>query len=350
MADSFGMDYGHHNCRDYYVSPHIAPTTIAKTIYNRSPLFRHESFQELEQRSRSPQKSSFPLLQLPLELRQQILSYLLPRTIEKSNANPLANHARNFSAVKKREAKGMIVPKSTPGRAGPKTVMWKRGNVALLSVCRQLHEECAELLYGSNTFLLFVTYNGTKFRFNWLLESGMAPTRHLDFLELIPKKYMVLIRRVLINVDHVDSYTGMIKYNISGKGLTHGIRRQVQRLVNALQPEEDEEGDESLSLTKVSIRVSNGNTCLDQIKSDVVRQREGNRINSDVEEMLEPFSDWRAVREVTITGAVTDNFARELEAKMKSDEKLNLATRLSHRVKDLDMYPTPQLCVYGNDI
>ncbi|KXT04918.1 hypothetical protein AC578_3439 [Pseudocercospora eumusae] len=347
------MDPGHYNCRDYYIQPHFAPTTISKTIYNRSPLFRHESFQELEQRSRSPQKSKFPLLDLPLELRQQIFSYLLPRTIEKSNTNPLATYARNFSAVKKREARGMIVPTINPLQSRSKTVMWRRGNISLLMVCRQIHDECAELLYGGNTFLLFTTYNGTTFRFNWLLDNGMAPTRHLPFLELLSKKYMSLIRRVIVNVDHVDSYTGMIKYNVSGKGLTHGIRKQVQRLVNALQPAEDVESNdfhERQCLTKVTIRVSNGNAFLDQVKSDIVRQRESIRVNEDLEEMLEPFSNWRAVREVAITGAVNDNYAKQLEAKMKSTERLDDATRLSRRLDDLDLAVVPQLCVYGNDI
>lgn len=354
------MDYGHYNCRDYHIEPHLAPTTISKILTSRTiptpSLARHESFQELEQRSRSPPKAKFPLLRLPLELRQHIFSYLLPTTLEHSDPNPLASHARNFSAVKKRSEKGMVIP--APGeRRGPTHVVWRRGNVHLLSVCRQIHDECADLLYGSNTFLLFVTYSGITFRFSWLLKSGFAPNRRYNFLELLPKKYLCLLRRVIVNVDHVDNYTGMIKFNVSGKGLTAGLKRQCQRLVNALQPPSlagdggEAESSAERRLTRVTIRVSNGNSVVDQLKSESsARQREGgSKVNEDLEEMLEPFSDLRGVREVAINGAVNESYARSLEAKMQSLEKPDMES-MTRRLHDLEMAPPPQMCVYGNDM
>ncbi|KAI5364867.1 hypothetical protein Slin15195_G044050 [Septoria linicola] len=351
------MDTGHYNCRDYYVSPHFAPTTIAKTITARSPLlFRHESFDELEQRSRSPLKMSrFPFLRLPLEIRQQIYLLLLPRTIEHSKPNPLASHALNFSAVKKRSARGMVVPQSDPGYSRAAHIVWQRGNIRLLSVCRQMHNECAELLYGNSTFLLFITYTGISFRFNWLLLSGMAPQRKYDFLELLPKKYMALVKRVVVNIDHVDSYTGMIKFNVSGKGLTHGLRKQVQRLVNVLQspqmvdPKEEHTIDNGLAgrqvaarrLAKVNIRVSNGNAVLDQIKSEIVRKREGGiRVNEDLEEMLEPFADLRGVREVEVAGAVTDSFAKSLRSSMMDTNPADTTATVTRSLLDLDLHPS----------
>ncbi|KAF2170718.1 hypothetical protein M409DRAFT_63800 [Zasmidium cellare ATCC 36951] len=359
------MDFGHYNCRDYYHSPHFAPTTI---VSDRSPFYRHESFDELEQRSRSPAsfKPKFPLLKLPLELRQQIFNYLLPRTIQHSDPNPLASHARNFSAVKKRAAKGMVVPKPETAQRGPTHVVWQRGNIKLLSVCRQIHDECADMMYGRNTFLLFVTYAGITFRYSWLLPTGMTPNRHYSFLELLSEKYMTRIKRVIVNVDHVDSYTGMIKFNVTGKGLTHGLRKQVQRLVNALQPpppsnEDDEDGyvfvpgdsyatNKGRQLAKVNIRVSNGNVYLDQIKSEAVRQREaGNKISEDVAEMLEPFGDLRGVREVAISGAVTPEFAHSLEEMMRSTAPHDRATALTKTMHDLEL-ASPPICVYGNDL
>lgn len=360
------MDKGHYNCRDYYISPHFAPTTITN---DRAPFNRHESFDELEQRSRSPAsfKPKFPLLKLPLELRQQIFNYLLPRTIKHSDPNPLASHARNFSAVKKRAAKGMIVPKQDPPQRGPSHVVWQRGNIKLLSVCRQIHDECADMLYGRNTFLLFVTYAGITFRYSWLLPTGMTPNRHFPFLELLSSNYMTRIKRIIVNVDHVDSYTGMIKFNVSGKGLTHGLRKQVQRLVNALQPpppsNEDEEDyvfvkadeskideDEDRRLAKVNVRVSNGNVYLNQIKSEAVRQRDaGDKISEDVEEMLEPFADLIGVREAAVSGAVTDTFARSLEARMRSTKPPDRTTVPTKSMSDLEM-ATYQMCVYGNDM
>ncbi|EME42936.1 hypothetical protein DOTSEDRAFT_173475 [Dothistroma septosporum NZE10] len=361
------MDTGHYNCRDYYVSPHFAPTTI--TNDRRSvPLFRHESFDELEQRSRSPAsfKPKFPLLQLPLELRQQIFSYLLPRTYDRSDPNPLADHARNFSAVKKRKAKGMIVPKPEPPQRGGAHIVWQRAYVDLLRVCRQIHNECAEMVYGRNTFLLFLTYSGITFRFNYLLPTGMAPSRRFNFLELMPKRYLALVKRVVVNVDHVDSYTGMIKFNVSGKGLMHGLRNQVRRLVNGLQPlpalDRESEDNKVTSdgrdsgtefcnerrLAKVHVRVSNGNAVLDQIKS---QREEAVKIEQDVEDMLAPLGDLRGVRDVAITGAVMKPFAESLRQKMMGNDKLEHSTAISKalRVLELDM-TTPQLCVYGNDI
>ncbi|KAK4621944.1 hypothetical protein CLAFUW4_06857 [Fulvia fulva] len=366
------MDQGHYNCRDYDVSPHFRPTTIATTTTTSSrtsaPLFRHESFDELEQRSRSPAsfKPKFPLLQLPLELRRQIFNYLLPRTYDRSDPNPLASHARNFSAVKKRAAKGMIIPKADIQRGGAH-IVWQRANADLLRVCRQIHDECAEMLYGGNTFLLFLTYSGIAFRFNYLLPTGMAPSRRFNFLELMPKRYLALVKRVVVNVDHVDSYTGMIKFNVGGKGLTHGLSNQVRRLVNALQPplalndepkhdEVHESGRDSgmemrsdeRRLAKVHVRVSNGNVVLGQIKS---QREEALKIEQDVETMLAPFGDLRGVRDVAITGAVMKPFADSLRQKMMGNEKLEhtIAVTKALRVLELDM-TAPQLCVYGNDI
>ena len=400
------MDTGHYNCRDYHITPHFAPTTL--TNNGRYQLPRHESWSELEHRARSPAsfKSKFPLLKLPLELRQQILSYLLPKTKETSDANPLTSHARNFSAVQKRGAKGMILPSAlaTTTSASSTNVVWQKGNIDLFSVCRQLHNECAELVYGSNTFLLFITFSGITFRFRWLLPSGLAPSRSYPFLELLPERYLRLVKRVVVHIDHVDSYTGMIKFNVGGKGLTHGLRRQVQRLVNALKTpprtaalmgdnmevkdSSDERKPDERQLSKLIIRVSNGNAVLDTIKSGVVRQREGGinsevgyqyeggvksevvhllgngvkpdivrpresgvKVSEDLETMLEPFRQLYGVREVSVRGAVTESFARDLEASMRSPTPPDHITPNDGKVDDAGMdAPLAGVCVYGNDI
>jgi len=374
------MDQGNYNCRDYYISPHISPITIA-TETSRPQCFRHESWQEMEERCRSPasKKPKFPLLCLPLELRQEILSYLLPRTRELLESNPLGSHARNFSAVQKRVARGMVLPEAPttkginssarpkpPGRyedrvsgrpaaqvstnmiSIPSNVVWQRGNINILPVCRQLHDECAEMIYGTNTFLLFVTFNGITFRFRWLLPSGLAPSASKGFLELLPPKYLQLIKRVVIHIDHVDSYTGQIKFNVGGKGLTHGLRRQVQRLVTALKPP-DPLTDRRL--TKINIRISNGNAVIDALKSDPRQRDAGYRVSDDVETMLEPFKQLYGVREVSVSGAVTVLFARELEAAMTSTDPPP-EVQIGNVDADGDVFGTPVagLCVYGNDI
>ncbi|CZT21798.1 uncharacterized protein RCC_07664 [Ramularia collo-cygni] len=144
----------------------------------------------------------------------------------------------------------------------------------------------------------------------------------------------------------------MIKFNVSGKGLAHGLRKQVERLVIALQPVPNDPTrdlvDQERRLTKIRIQVSNGNPILDQIKSDVARKREGkfnngnamldqtksevgrqrdgkDRVSEDLEAILDPFGNLRGVRNVQITGAVTKSFSESLATKMMSTEMVDAA-------------------------
>jgi hypothetical protein len=376
------MDTGTYNCRDYHITPHFSPTTLTNNNALRNAhLQRHESWADLEQRSRSPasNKPKFPLLKLPLELRQQILSYLLPHTQELgSHVDALESHVRNFSAVQKRVRKGMELPpekkvepvkrqdtvsSSRSSMNVPSNIAWRRGNTSLFAVCRQLHDECADMVYGSNTFLLGVTFSNITFRFRYLLPSGMAPQREYAFLELMPARYLRRLRRVFISVDHVDSYTGMIKYNVSGKGLVHGIRRQVLKLVCALQPmatsHEDEGCDEIAAveeepsrpgLARVVIRISSGNTVTTSLKAQF---GEVQRISQDIEEILEPFGHFCGVRDPRVVGAVGQAYARELEERMRDPEpRQQPGCCCSGGMADLvvDEKKAVQLCVYGNDI
>lgn len=324
------MDQGHYNCRDYYISPHLAATTITS---DHPPLWRHESFEQLEQRSRSPasQKPKFPLFKLPLEIRQEILSYLLPHTQKFKDSGGLAQHVRDFSAVKKRQARGMpVATGSTMMAVGQNNVVWQRGNIDILRVNKQLHDECAELIYGTNTFLLFISYTGISFRFRWLLPSGLAPSRNYPFLELLSEKYVRLVRKVSVSVDLVDSYTGMIKFNVSGHGLTDGLRKQVQRLVNALRSDGIQgQEHEHRQLSRVSIRVQNGDNFLEARKSDIVRRRDGSlKSFDDVEQLLEPFQDLYGVGTVSVVGAVSDDYAQALTELMMSKQRRNAVRRI----------------------
>jgi hypothetical protein len=376
------MDTGTYNCRDYHITPHFSPTTLTNNnnVLRNAHLQRHESWADLEQRSRSPasMKPKFPLLKLPLELRQQILSYLLPHTQELgSHVDALESHVRNFSAVQKRVRKGMELPPEkklelSPAKRQnkgnnsnmnvPSNIAWRRGNTSLFAVCRQLHDECADMVYGSNTFLLGVTFSNITFRFRYLLPSGMAPQREYAFLELMPARYLRRLRRVFISVDHVDSYTGMIKYNVSGKGLVHGIRRQVLKLVCALQPmaisHEDEgceiatteEEPSRLGLARVVIRISSGNTVTTSLKAQF---GEVQRISQDIEQILEPFGHFCGVRDPRVVGAVGQADARELEERMRDPEPgQQQGCCCSGGMADLvvDEKKAVQICVYGNDI
>jgi len=364
MGAAQSMDMGHYNCRDYYISPHFAPTTISSS--HASSLHRHESWAELEHRSRSPasMKPRFPLLKLPLELRQQILAYLLPHTKRMGQqVNPLADHARNFPAVQKRGEKGMLLPSAVvksqstsrngdDREASVGNLVWLRGNIHLFSVSRQVHNECADMVYGNSTFMLFLTFSGISFRYRYLLPSGMTPNRSYSILELLPDKYLRRIRNVVVHVDHVDSYTGMIKFNVSGKGLTHGLRRQVQRLVLALQPEhrKDEGQDELVSgPTRVTVRVSNGSAITDSLNARGFGAR---KVSEDIAEMLEPFGCLRGVQYAKIMGAVGDDVAQRLEERMQSTGHDGApACCCSGSMADAAVdEKSVQLCVYGNDI
>ncbi|KAK3673663.1 hypothetical protein LTR78_006568 [Recurvomyces mirabilis] len=376
------MDYGTYNCRDYYVTPHpSAPiistdllTTPERPSHPHPAYHRHESWEELEHRSRSPAsfKPKFPLLRLPLELRQEILSYILPRTKELVDSNPLTAHAREFSAVQKRMKKGMLVPSAETEAArqlrqssSTSNVVWLRGQMSILSVCSQLHDECAELVYGRNTFLLFLTYPGIKWRYRFVLPTGMAPSRNYDFLDLVPERYRRLVKRVVVNIDHLDPYTGMIKFNVGGKGLVFGLRRQVQRLVNALKPDvvvsdgsdESDDGEEDWAfeksrprhLTSLSIRISNSNAVSDALDR---RKNAGEvKVADDLDIMLEPLRQLYGVRTATLTGAVTFDLARDLEAAMMSEVGTVPLTSSSSSDDAGDLASPPEgLCVYGNDM
>ena len=136
----------------------------------------------------SPLKSSDPsiptskchLLSIPLELRQHIYSYLLPCT----------------SDILAKEQK----------------FVWIRGNTALLSTCRQIHEECAGQLYGTNTFSLYVVWDCIIFDYAWILRSSLQPRRRMAFPETFSMKRRTrglrLIKKIHVRVHHMDSYTG----------------------------------------------------------------------------------------------------------------------------------------------
>ncbi|KAK4983504.1 hypothetical protein LTR50_007177 [Elasticomyces elasticus] len=266
--------------------------------------------------SNTRRKSTFPILRLPIELRQYIYSYVLPNTEITETPHPLSSLFQRFT--------------NAPRSAGTRfqdNIVWRKGTTSILSASKQLHDECAEILYGNNVFVLFLTYDSIGFRFRWLLSSGLAPSRNHEFLDLVPSHYLKLIKRLVISVDHVDSYTGMIKYNVGGKGLTHGLRLQVEKLVKALmRPRRDgnaapgpaNEGRGSFSA--VLVRLVNGNAVLDVEKRAAVRAREGGlRSVEEVQSVLDPLADLEDVRRVCVTGAATAAFVQSLEERILTD-------------------------------
>ena len=142
----------------------------------RSPDFYHASTTDSDE---------CLLLMLPVELRLKILEFVLPHTI---------NIPR----------KGMV---------------WIRGSSAVLATSRLLYHEGLGIMYGRNTFVIDVVWDGITFAYQWLLQSGLVPKRTLAFPAKMAKRNISQIRRLVVRIHHVDNYTGMVKHNFGGPGL-----------------------------------------------------------------------------------------------------------------------------------
>lgn len=152
-----------------------------------------------------------------------------------------------------------------------------------------------------------------------MLASGLAPSHAYDFLAgWGGAKYIGKIKKVVMTVDCVDEYTGMIKYNVGGSGLTHGLRLQVQKLVRATNTARNEDASEEQGLNKLTVRLQNGNDgVLESEKRGIVRSRDSSvRSVEEVQGVLEPLQALTGLREVVICGAVTDTYKQELRDKM----------------------------------
>ncbi|GME43152.1 hypothetical protein GTA08_BOTSDO08930 [Neofusicoccum parvum] len=202
-----------------------------------------------------------PFLRLPAELRVQIYEYLLPTT----------------TRISYKHDNGLV---------------WLRGCTPLWAVNRQISEECLALLYGHNTFVIEIAYSRLDFRLRWLLpDSGLTPNRAFSFLDHFSQRNLQRIRKCLVHVEMVDSYTGMIKYNCGGRGLQAGLREQIRRLVEVLRSAGE--------LRRVEVRF------VDKQKNARATQA-----------VLEPLLLLRGVREAVVSGGVTPDYADYLERKM----------------------------------
>lgn len=203
-----------------------------------------------------------PFLRLPAELRVQIYGYLLPCT----------------TRVPYKHDHGLI---------------WLRGCISLLAVNRQISEECLDLLYGQNIFVIEISYNRIDFRFRWMLPaSGLTPNASYSFLDHFSQQNLQRIRKYLIHVELVDSYTGMIKYNCGGSGLYAGLREQVRRLVEALR-------------------------CAGELRELELCFVDGQKNPVASQVVLEPLLLLRGVQNVILAGGVTPDFANRLQRRMK---------------------------------
>ncbi|MCJ1254863.1 hypothetical protein MMC24_002679 [Lignoscripta atroalba] len=199
------------------------------------------------------------LLQLPLELREHIYRCILPRTID----------------------------------TGTKGIAWLRGTTSILATSKQIHSEAAKIFYANNTFVLDVVWDCSTFVYQWLLPSGLIPKHTMAFPDHFSPRNRALMRKFYIRVHHVDSYTGMVKYNYGGHGLIDGTRDQVRFLCQTLRS--------LASIHSLHIHLQDDSTT-------------STAPNDSAQTMLEPFLDLKNTLRISTSGSITPAFSQKLHA------------------------------------
>lgn len=255
------------------------------------------------------------LLRLPIELRRQIYHCLLPYTL-----NLAPHHQRPASPT--RASYNLTFVRQPASRAGswkmqqtePKSVretgndiVWRRGSTALLAVNRQLHEEAADMLYGDNTFVLDVTFARVAFRCRWRTGTGLTPSRQLAWLEHFSQRNLLRVKKYVVNVESVDDYTGMTKYNVGGRGLPAGIRARVRELVELMVLVEE--------VRRLEVHLVDGDISRHRFPSGRVHRVQDESHYQLTQTVLDPFRALSGVRHVQVTG-VSEAYAKALEVAM----------------------------------
>lgn len=257
-----------------------------------------------------------PLLRLPSELRRQIYASLLPHTL-----NLALRYQRSPDTVPRAEYNLTFVRQSTSSngtwkmqKTSPRSdretgndVVWRRGCTSLLAVSKQIHEEAADMLYGENTFVIDVAFDKISFRYRWRTENGLTPSRTFDWLEHFSQRNLLRVKNYVVNVESVDDYTGMIKYNVGGRGLPAGIRAKVRELVDLLVLVSE--------LRRLEVHLIDGDISRHRFPSGRVHRVQDEGHYAQTQTVLDPFSALYGVRQVQITG-VSEEYAKALEVSM----------------------------------
>lgn len=138
------------------------------------------------------------------------------------------------------------------------------------------------------------------------------------------------MKNYVVNVEHCDDYTGRIKYNMGGAGLTAGVRSQVLSFVNEVK--------EGGSFGRVVVRLSYGNRILSDIRRVKVHCVERGRDSAAAQTVLSPFRFMKGVRRAEICGSVTPEYAAETEQAMTGE-----------KVKEEPLLPVPTAQVIPQD-
>ncbi|KAF1947081.1 hypothetical protein EJ02DRAFT_450052 [Clathrospora elynae] len=268
---------------------------------------------ELEQRS--------ALLRLPIELRRLIYSLVLPHTttfdvrFQRSvGPPPKSQHTLTFVRQKNGDG-GWRMQRTLPktDRETGNDIVWRRGSTSLLAVSRQVHEEAADILYGDNTFVVDVKFDSIDFRYRWRTASNLTPNRTYQFLHHFSQRNLLRIKNYIINVESVDDYTGMIKYNCGGRGLPAGIRGKARDLVDLLTV--------APQLHRLQIHLIDGAIGRERFPSGRVHRVQDESNYAQTQIVLGPFRALYGVRKAQVSG-VSDDYAEALQRSMSSHRNL----------------------------
>jgi hypothetical protein len=115
------------------------------------------------------------------------------------------------------------------------------------------------------------------------------------------------IRNYVVNVESVDDYTGMIKYNCGGRGLPAGIKIKVRELVGLLV--------DVPSLHRLEVHLIDGAISRTRFPSGRVHRVQDEANYAQTQVALEPFRALYGVRKPRVSGT-SDEFAAGLEKSM----------------------------------
>ncbi len=264
-----------------------------------------------------------PLLRIPLELRRLIYGYLLPHTTTfevryQRPVDPPTKAEYNLTlVVRQKNGDGEWRMQKTAPKSDRETgndMVWRRGFTHLLTLNRQIHEEAADMLYGESTFVVDVTFDAINFRYRWRTVNNLTPNRTFAFLDHFSQRNLLRIKNYIINIESVDDYTGMIKYNHGGRGLLAGLRVKVQELVDllAIVPE----------LHHLQIHLIDGAISRVRFPSGRVHRVQDEKYYAQTQTVLSPFLALYGVRKAEISG-VSDEYGGNLEESMTAQRVAN---------------------------
>ena len=267
----------------------------------------------------TPEQQS-ALLGLPIELRRLIYSLVLPHTTtfdvrfqRSTDAPPKSEY--NLTFVRQKNGDGGWRMQRTLPRTDRETgndIVWRRGSTNLLAVSRKVHEEAADMLYGDNTFVVDVKFDAINFRYRWRTVNQLTPNRTYPFLDHFSHRNLLRIRNYIVNVESVDDYTGMIKYNCGGRGLPAGIRGKVRELADLLvvAPE----------LHRLHIHLIDGAISRVRFPSGRVHRVQDDNNFAQTQLVLDPFRALYGVRKLVVSG-VSDEYKEGLEKSLRAQRR-----------------------------